>query len=113
MFPSLSEPEGAKVRVVSTTGDRDTWETKYAVDTALSLDEITSHLERQINKEDRWKKLDSHRSNGSARAEWGFEDKKGRDWRGETLVEAADGEDASLLVTLRVSRLIGQAASVD
>jgi len=108
LLPRLSEPEGAKVELLGTRGDRDRWETRVRVTTALSAADLLKHFDAQIARLAGWTPSGGSEPGAHTVGMWKFADERAAPWTCAVHVE----KDAALANSLAVSVTIARAAGV-
>jgi len=104
LLPRLSEPEGAAVELLGTHGDRERWETRLRVTTALSAADLLKHLEGQVAALPGWTRA-AERSKGAAtRSAWRFADERGAPWTCAIRVERDSTAAQALAVSLALQK---------
>ena len=104
LMPDHDLPDGVSLQLVSTRGDRDQWEARYLVEGDLSASKVFAEINGQLEKHDTWSKIGSSESNGTARTNWNFIDKKGDAWSCETILESAPAGGSGPVLAYRIQR---------
>jgi hypothetical protein len=104
LVPRIPEPDGARLTMESTTGDRDHWEVRYRAEEVASADELMGHVNSELAKQERWSKVKAKDGAGENGSRWTFTDADKVRWNGSSQVKpVADTQDA-YLVTLTIRR---------
>jgi transcriptional regulator GlxA family with amidase domain len=92
-LPNVEPPEGAVVTVLASAGDRDHWEKRIRLATAMSKSELESYLSQRIAALDGWSK------EGTS---WTRVAKDGSRWKSFSTIEPE--REGSYVVTFRIER---------
>ncbi|HET9528889.1 MAG TPA: DJ-1/PfpI family protein [Blastocatellia bacterium] len=101
---SLTVPEGAELRVLSTEGGRDHWEINWLLRNDSTASDALKILNTRLASENNWSQRPSSTAANATRTSWRFTDKKGGVWNGVTSVQPVAGQKNSFNLTLRIDR---------
>jgi putative intracellular protease/amidase len=104
LLPRLSEPEGATVELLGTHGDRDRWETRVRVTTAMAAAELLKHLDGQVAKLSGWTRAAEGSKAAATRSAWRFADEHGAPWTCAIRVESDSSAAPALAVTVALQK---------
>ena len=104
LVPRIPEPDGARLSMESTAGDRDHWEVRYRAQDVASADELRRHVNGELAKQESWSRVKAKDGANESGSRWTFTDSdKGR-WSGSSQVEPLAGTPDAFLVTLTIRR---------
>jgi putative intracellular protease/amidase len=104
-LPRLDPPEGAEVRVVSTEGNRDEWETRFEVSSDLNREKLTAYVNESLAELENWTRRETEAASGDNRSSWKFADEDGSNWTGAVEVGGAKTPSDPALVTISIQRV--------
>ena len=88
-LPEVDPPDAAEIELADTRGDRDHWRTRWLVRTELSLTQLATHFNDQLERLNGWDTTAATVADGQARAQWTFADDDGNAWQAQTQIERA------------------------
>jgi putative intracellular protease/amidase len=86
----LGLPSEYRSSVAATAGDRTAWKTRWTVETARSMQDLTAAIERALQEQGNWSK---QRGGSSSESTWSFAE-SGRAWRGRLAVSGGETRNA-------------------
>jgi putative intracellular protease/amidase len=108
-LPPLREPPGSVIRVLSTQGDRDRWETRWALTTDLTASQVLANLNEQMTGQKGWSRAKDQvrasstpappRTEGSA---WIRTESSAATWRMDLAIESKKTAEGELVVAARI-----------
>lgn len=112
-LPEVHEPEGARMEMISTEGERDRWEARLLVQTDLSPADLRDHIHTEIRDRNRWARTGDPSAGSVDPARWTFKDESGELWQASTEIDPLPGESSAYLVTvkLRKAAMVGKAGN--
>lgn len=100
VLPEVPPPTGSEWRLLASAGDRERWESRYAVVGGVTGESLRRHLEAQL-PEVGWHREEA----GDTPGGWRFVDRWGRQWRADTEVGSGT-EPGEALLTVRLERVV-------
>jgi putative intracellular protease/amidase len=107
LLPRVSEPEGARVELLGTHGDRDRWEKRLRVTTALSAADLRKHVEAQLARLPGWTRAAVSGQKADAESAWRFSDERGAAWSFVMRLEKTDAAAGSIVAAFAIERAAG------
>jgi putative intracellular protease/amidase len=104
LLPRLSEPEGATVELLGTHGDRDRWETRVRVTTAMPAAELRKHFDAQLALLPGWTRAGNDGGGAATGTAWRFADERGAPWRCAIRVEPEATATQALTVSFAIQK---------
>jgi putative intracellular protease/amidase len=93
-------PSISSVKLVSTEGGKDQWQTEYELTASIDAEEIKSVVEKMIVKKVDWKKKDDYKTKST----WSFFTKEKENWDGSLEVKPIASTTDKFLVTFKIDK---------
>lgn len=100
----LQVPEGGKVELLSTQGDRDRWEVRWRIETSAPLADLRTALDDHLTRNGGWT---PGAPAGATVNDWTFADEDKKPWKARVDLAPEDGAAGAYRLAIRLDRVGG------